>query len=355
MKQRSVRSFSIMMSIGICCQLALSHLGIPYYLTQLTMAAYYGLVVIGLSMLMSYAGQISIGHAAFFSIGGYTTAFLSTINLLPHQESFFVKLLSSFGFTSLTLDVYGTTLLRLSPWLAMPVAILLPVMLAALIGIPVLKLKGHYLAMATLGFGTIIYRVFLGTASLGAADGISAVPPLNLPFGLSISGSASARVSNFYAAWLILSVGTLLLLNLINSRTGRALMAMHDNEEGAASCGVDASKIKRGVFILSAFYAAFAGVMLTHYNAGIGPSEASIMKSVRYVALVAVGGTSGLFATAILSILLNFLSLRGVFGSYDDAVFGIILLAIMIFAPNGLPLKLKEVVKCLQFKRHSGR
>ncbi|RPH37770.1 MAG: branched-chain amino acid ABC transporter permease, partial [Desulfobulbaceae bacterium] len=89
-------------------------------------------------------------------------------------------------------------------------------------------------------------------------------------------------------------------------------------------------------FVLSAIFAALAGILLTHYNGGIGPSEASVMKSVRYVAIVAVGGMANLWGAMIMGIVLNFLSLRGMFGSYDDAVFGLILILIMLFAPNGI-------------------
>ena len=93
---------------------------------------------------------------------------------------------------------------------------------------------------------------------------------------------------------------------------------------------------RRGEVDWQAVFASFAGVLLTHYNGGIGPSEASIMKSVRYVAIVAVGGMANLWGALIMGVVLNFLSLRGLFGSYDDAVFGLILILIMLFAPGGI-------------------
>jgi branched-chain amino acid transport system permease protein len=99
--------------------------------------------------------------------------------------------------------------------------------------------------------------------------------------------------------------------------------------------GVDTSRYKLNVFILGAVYAAIAGVLLTHYNGSIGPGEANVMKSVRYVAIVAVGGMANLTGTLIAGLLLNFLSLRGIFGSFDDAVFGIVLILVMLFAPSG--------------------
>jgi branched-chain amino acid transport system permease protein len=112
--------------------------------------------------------------------------------------------------------------------------------------------------------------------------------------------------------------------------------------------GINTSRYKLYIFVLSAVFAAFAGVFMTHYNGGIGPSEAGIMKSVRYVAIVAVGGMANLWGALIMGIVLNFLSLRGVFGSYDDAVFGAILIVIMLFAPQGiLKINLWQQIKSL--------
>jgi branched-chain amino acid transport system permease protein len=131
-------------------------------------------------------------------------------------------------------------------------------------------------------------------------------------------------------------LGMLLALNLIRSRVGRALRSIHGSEEAARAMGVDTARHKLATFVLSAVFAAVGGIFLTHYNGGIGPSEVTGMKSVRYVAIVAVGGMDNLWGALLMSVLLNFLSLRGYFGSYDDAVFAAILLAIMLFFPEGL-------------------
>ena len=118
-----------------------------------------------------------------------------------------------------------------------------------------------------------------------------------------------------------------LLSNLVDSRAGRALRAIHGAEDAARAMGVDTAGFKLRTFVLSAAFAAVAGVFLTHFNGGIGPSEASIMKSVKYVAIVAVGGMGSLWGTLATGLVLNFLSLRGYFGTLDDAVFGAILIA----------------------------
>ena len=324
--------------------------GTEFYLTQLTMAAYYGLVVIGLGVLMGYAGQISIGHAGFFAIGGYLAAALTTRNLSGMGHLLPLSQLEALGLLHQGQDLYGDALLTVAPWAAALGAVSAAALIALLIGIPVLKLKGHYLAMATLGFGTIIYRLLLASPYFGEADGISEVPGFTLLPALGtlgpvvVSGGVEVRVLNYYLAWGVLLAGMLLLLNLIGSRAGRALRALHSSEEAAEAAGVDTARAKLRVFVLSAVYAALAGVLLTHYNGGIGPSEASVMKSVRYVALVAVGGMTNLWGTLLMGAGLTFLSLRGVFGTYDDAVFGLILIAVMLFAPEGI-LSLRRLLR----------
>jgi len=307
-----------------------------FYLTQLTMTAYYSLVIMGLCLLMGYAGQLSLGHAAFFAIGGYVSAALTTHNLLGLQQNQLVELCNKIGLLSMSQDIYGEQLLTFVPWAACLLALLVTVIIAFVIGNPVLKLKGHYLAMATLGFGIIISRIVMATEYFGEADGISEVPPFHLLPGLTVSGDFGARVPNYYIAWGLVLLGMILLLNLVNSRVGRALRAIHVSEEAAVAMGVNAPRFKLYTFVISAVFAALAGVMLTHYNGSIGPSEASIMKSVRYVAIIAIGGMSSLWGALSMGVILNFMSLRGMFGSYDDAVFGAILIIIMLFAPDGI-------------------
>jgi branched-chain amino acid transport system permease protein len=325
-----------LLAVVVLVQLLTSWSGTQFYLTQMTMAAYYSLLIIGLCVLMGYAGQISLGHAGFFAIGGYLSAALTTRSLVPFKEAAMVRLLDGCGLLHAGKDLYGGELLVVTPWAAALFAILVAALIAVVIGIPVLKLKGHYLAMATLGFGIIIYRLVLATPWLGEADGISGVPPFVLFSGVTVSGESSVRILNYYLAWGVLLSGLVLLINLMQSRIGRALRAIHGSEEAADAMGVNIARFKLQTFVLSAVFAAIAGVLLTHYNGGIGPSEAGVMKSVRYVAIVAVGGMAHLWGAMFMGVLLNFLSLRGVFGSYDDAVFGLILIVIMLFAPDGI-------------------
>ncbi len=328
--------FALLLVVVVAIQLLTAWTDTRYYLTQMTMSAYYALLIIGLCVVMGYAGQISIGHAGFFAIGGYLSAALTTRNLIEYKDTALIRLLDGMGLIVAGEDIYGEALMAVTPWAACILAVLTAAVIALILGIPVLKLKGHYLAMATLGFGIIIYRIVLASAYFGEADGISEVPAFQLLPGLAVSGDFDERVSNYYVAWGLLILGMVLMKNLIDSRVGRALRSIHGSEEAAVSVGVDTARFKLQVFVISAVFAAVAGVFLTHYNGGIGPSEASVMKSVRYVAIVAVGGMAHLWGALAMGVGLNFLSLRGVFGSYDDAVFGVILIVIMLFAPNGI-------------------
>ncbi len=324
------------LAMVVLVQLAVTAAGATYYLTQLTMAAYYSLVVIGLCLLMGYAGQISLGHAGFFAIGGYASALLSTMDLSGVAGPQAVGLLKRLHLLVERQDLYGHLLVSFAPWLAFLCAMALTAAAALIIGIPVIRLRGHYLAMATLGFGLIVWRVVLGTGFLGSADGITSVPAFPLPAGLEVSGKMGQRVSNYYIAWVLVAVVVALSVNLLSSRVGRALRSIHGAEEAANAMGVNTSRYKLYTFVLSALLAGLAGVFLTHYNGGIGPTEATVTKSVRYVAIVAIGGMANLWGALAMAAVLSFLSLRGVFGTYDDAFFAGVLIAIMLFFPEGL-------------------
>jgi branched-chain amino acid transport system permease protein len=348
MAVKKISGLALLVAVVISVQAVTQLTGTSYYLTQLTMTIYSCLLIVGLCLVMGYAGQISLGHAGFFAIGGYTSASLTTFNLLPALEggSRCVELLDRLGLLATSTSMYGEPLLLVEPWVGFILAMAITALIAFLIGIPVLKLKGHYLAMATLGFGIIIYRIVLAMAFFGEADGIADVPGFTLLPGLTITGDIAHRVANYYIAAAVLVIGFALLLNLIDSRVGRALRAIHGAEDAANAMGIDTARYKLYTFVLSAVFAAIAGVFLTHYAGGISPSDAGVMKSVRYVAIVAIGGMANLWGALAMGGILNFLSLRGLFGSYDDAVFGAILIIIMLFAPEGvLRLRLWSLLK----------
>jgi branched-chain amino acid transport system permease protein len=335
---RSFLPFLLFALALIAVQSVLHALDKEYCLTQFTMSLYYAIVVIGLCLVMGYAGQVSLGHGAFFAIGGYTSAVLTTHDLSGLNPGSWAGVLKQARVLMARDDAYGNSILTATPWTAFVAALIVTLIIASLIGYPALRLKGHYLAMATLGFGLIVYKIVLGTALFGAADGINGVPAWRLGFGLTISNQRALRVENYYFAGGLVLVLLVLLRNLIHSRVGRALQAIHDREVAAGAMGINTAAYKLRAFVLSALLAAMAGVFFTHYTGGIGPSEASAFKSVRYVALAASGGMASLWGVTGMSTVLNYLSLRGLFGSYDNAVFGAILITIVSLAPEG-PLK----------------
>jgi branched-chain amino acid transport system permease protein len=313
MKLKAYLPLLVLMAVAAAVPALTSAFRVNFFLTQLTMSAYYALVALGLCLLLGYAGQISLGQAGFFAIGGYVSAVLSKAGLDPR--------------------------------LAFLAAILSAALVAVLIGMPVLRLKGHYLAMATLGFGVVVEKIARGVDALGGADGISNVPAFPVIGTIAVSGGRAGRLANYFIAYIILSAFLALLINLLSSRSGRALRALHGNEEAANAMGVDTAKAKLGAFVLAAVAAAAAGSLMTHYNGSIGPGEAGVMKSIRYLSIVAVGGLSNFIGVLCIGIGLNFASLRGAFGVYDDAVFGAILVLIMIFAPDGFSLPRKPKAK----------
>lgn len=348
------------LALGLAALLALiqvvcTGIGREYYLTQLTMSGYYAMVAMGLCLLMGYTGQVSLGHAAFFAVGGYTSARLTTLDLTPWLSSS-GSLWETFHLVQARTSLYGTPLLTVTPAMALIFSLLLSAVVALLVGYPSLRLKGHYLAMATLGFGLIVYRVVLGTEGLGAADGITAVPGFSLGGSWVICEARALRVQNFYMVWTLVLLLLVALHNLIDSRVGRALRAIHGHEIAAASVGIDTAAYKLQVFVLSAVVAALAGSLFTHYTGGIGPSEAGASKSVRYVALVAAGGMANLTGCLVASTVINFLSLRGCFGTLDHAVFGILLIVIISWAPEGplQPIARAWVTMRRRFTRQEG-
>jgi branched-chain amino acid transport system permease protein len=259
------------------------------------------IVAVGLNLLIGYAGQISLGHAAFFAIGGYSSA------ILP----------SRYG-------VHGV--------LALIAGAALAGVLAFVVARPILRLRGHYLAMGTLGLGIIVAIVINREIEFtGGPDGIS-VPALDL-LGWKLRGPQT-----WY--WIVagaLVCVVLLSLNLMHSAFGRGLRALADSEIAAQSAGIDTATLKVRVFVLSAVIAAVSGSLFANAERFITPDEAGFLRSVEFVTMVVVGGTASTFGAAIGAAMLTALpqALSG-FEQWHDLLFGIVLVATMIFLPRGV-------------------
>jgi len=301
---------SLLILAGVILALPLG-LGNSYYLNVLVFVGIYSLITIGLSLLMGYTGQISLGHAAFFGLGAYTSGVLST----------------KFG---------------VSPWLALLAAIFVTGGIAFLIGAPALKLKGHYLAMATLAFGYIVFIVFNQASSLtGGPSGFGQIPRFRLGNFLLRSD-----VHYYYLVWTLVIVVLLVSLNIIHSRVGRALRSIHEGELTANIMGVNTAKYKIQVFVLSSVYASLAGSLYAHFITFLNPTPFGFHFSIVLVAMVAVGGMASVWGAMIGAALLTILPeyLRA-FHDYDILIYGSTLLVIMMFLPQGLFAGILSLIK----------
>jgi branched-chain amino acid transport system permease protein len=273
-------------------------------------ALIYALAAIGLSLLMGLAGQVSLGHAGFFAIGAYTQAILVT-----------------------RYDVNGL--------LASVAAVAVTMLAAVLVGLPLLRLRGHYLALATLGFGIIVSVGARESQFTGATSGI---------FGIDkpeINGRVYDTAPEYF--WLLAPVVLIALLlarNVVESRVGRALGAVNDSEVAAESLGVNTFRLRLDVLVLSAAYASVAGTAFTHWLAVVNPNAANFPLSVKFLLMAVLGGLGtvwgaviGAFAVEGLDEALGDLIPRfvpGAVGEVELIGFGIVLTALVIFLPGGI-------------------
>ncbi|MFZ5818090.1 MAG: branched-chain amino acid ABC transporter permease [Bacillota bacterium] len=254
----------------------------------------YAIAALGLNLLVGIAGQISMGHGAFMLIGGYGTAFLTLKAGLPI-------------------------------WLSVPLAGVVAGLVGFVLGLPALRLHGHFLALATLSFGVAIPQIALKwDAVTGGA------------MGLSPAGFPSDRV----AYWVILGVLALLVWvadNLLQSRPGRALRAVRDSEIVAQSMGVSLVWAKTSIFALSAFYAGVAGALATHLSGFIAPTDFNLLISFQLLATIVVGGLgsiTGSIAGAVLVTFLPFAFSRS--KGWAATIEGFAIIGIVMFLPYGL-------------------
>lgn len=277
-------------------------LGNNYYLTVLTMCCLNAMIAVGLSLLVGHAGQISLGHAGFYGLGAYTTAALSTTLGVPVGLS----MLAGVGATS------GV---------------------AALVGLPALKLKGHYLAMATLGFGVILSILFNETVGVtGGPSGFTGIPRLSL-FGVEFSSDLSV----YYFILALLGLVIWVAFNILHSRVGRALRALHTSEKAAQAMGIDIARYKLFIFVVSAAFAGLAGVLYAHYLTFIAPASFGFLFSVQLIVMVVLGGMTSVPGTIagafFLTVLPEFLR---AFENVEILLFGAILVLCMMYLPDGL-------------------
>jgi branched-chain amino acid transport system permease protein len=286
---------------------------IEHYLDVMVFAGIFSLVTIGLCLLMGYAGQISLGHASFFGLGAYISGVLTA--------------------------KYG-----INPWYCIFLGMAVSAIVALIIGAPSLKLRGHYLAMATLAFCIIITVVFNESIALtGGPDGLAFIP------GIGILGfTMDSVLKYYYFVWGIVVIVMLLCLNVIQSRVGRALRSIHDSEMAASAVGVNVAKYKIHVFILSAVLASISGSLYAHYLNFINPSSFDLFVSIKLIIMIILGGMHSLWGAIVGAALITFLSYEWLhyFEDAEVMVYGAIVLLIVIFLPDGvisIPSKMRSL------------
>ena len=273
-----------------------------YFVTVVGFALIYAVFVTGLNIFMGYAGQASFGQNAFAAIGGYTSAVLTATYAWP-------------------------------PIPALIVGVCGAVACAVVIGYPTLRLKGHYLAMATLAIGLIVYEVAVQWQSVTQGyTGISGIPPL----GIGSWEAASDR-----AQLLMLSIVTALCMSsawlIRNSRFGRALVALSGSEDAARALGVDVARYKLAAFVVSAVYASLAGSLMVHTVGFVSPEIFGMNMVILGFTMLYVGGIGTITGPLVGAIVINLLpeTFRGL-KDYQDLVYGTALILLLIYVPGGL-------------------
>ncbi|MBM4347082.1 MAG: branched-chain amino acid ABC transporter permease [Deltaproteobacteria bacterium] len=279
----------------------------PHFHHLMVLSGGHGILALGLTLFLGYAGQISLGHAAFFGIGSYTTAILTTRYGVP---SFFALWASA----------------------------LTASLVAFLIGRPILKLKGYFLALATLGFGEIFLVMVRESSSLtGGVIGI-----FDIPFFSFAGFIFDTFLKQYYLIWGVLVGLVLFSKNLIRSKMGRAFLAVASSEDGASAVGIDVARIKLGVFIIGAAFAGSAGSLFASVMSTANPETFSLNLSVLIVMMVILGGMGNLYGPIAGAIFLTFL-IDGLsrYQEYSLPVYGLILILLLIFFPDGIGTRLR--------------
>jgi len=292
-----------MVVIALAALVLLLPLVLPsaFYLRIAALVFINALAVIGLNLLMGFAGQVSLGHAGFFGIGAYAVTL-------------------------------GPAYLGLPVWASLIGGAVFSALLAFIVGQPILKLRGYYLAVATLGLGLLISMVFTNEADITGGPNGMEVPRL-VVFGWRAYGSQTW----YWISGVSLVIGAWIAVNLITSPTGRAFRAIHDSETAARVLGIDVPRYKLLVFVMSAVYAAIAGSYFSLFDGFVTPDTTGFIRSIEFVVMAVLGGLGSILGSitgaAILVILPQVLT---VFHEYEHIMLGFIMIVFMIFLPGGI-------------------
>jgi branched-chain amino acid transport system permease protein len=281
----------------------------PFWIVLLDNVGLSALVAMGLVLLTGVGGLTSFGQAAFCGFGAYTTAVLTT--------------------------TYG-----LSPWLTLPLSLIVSGLAAVVLGIITVRLSGHYLPLGTIAWGIGLFYLFSKLSFLGRNDGISAIPPLSLgSFKMIDPGTI------YFVIWIAVLISALLTMNLLDSRTGRAIRALRRGHVAAEAFGVQTPRAKLLVFIYAAVLAGLSGWLYAHFERAANPTPFGAQAGIEYLFIAVVGGAGyvwgGVLGAAIVVILKEILQsylpyIFGGQGQLETIVFGILLVMLLQLAPTGV-------------------
>ena len=284
-----------------------------FHIKILTFVGLNALVIVGLALLFGHAGQVSLGHAAFMGIGAYTCAFLTARLELPWLAGFAAAgVLSAVG--------------------------------GLLLALPSLRLKGHYLAMATLGFGELMNLAFVEAEPItGGANGFTGIPYPSI-------GSFEFKEpwALYWLVWGTVGVAAFLAANMVRLRPGRAMRSLHGSELGAQACGVDIVGVKVRAFVLSAALAGLSGALYASVVGFISPSVYTVSASVTLLAMAVIGGTESLGGPMLAAALLTLLGYldaivpglsreaAATLQDFQADIYGLAIILVVLFAPRGI-------------------
>lgn len=262
----------------------------------------YGIAVTGLDILYGYSGQISFGHAGFYAIGAYATAILSTRHGVP-------------------------------PLLGIPAGAIMAMLIGMIIAIPASKLVKHFLSLLTIAFGNIVFT-FVGVTQwlTGGYIGISNIPDVSI-FGITLS----TRQQYFVLVAIFLIIVLIFKHNLINSRIGRALIAVKEDSHAANGMGINVRSYKVMAFAISAFLTGLAGGMYSHLVNYISPDTFTSTQSILFMTMLLFGGIATYAGPLIGSLVLIFIQIAlQAFSEWQSLVYAIFIIATLFFMPNGV-------------------
>ena len=305
------RSTAVWYGILLVIMLLLPLKAGTYWTSLMTLTAIYAIVALGMNLLTGYAGQISMGHAAFFAVGAYTAAFFTGMGI--------------------------------SFWVALPVGGILAAFLGIFIGMPALRMKGLYLAIATMGFGFIMEQVisswvYVTNGVNGRQLGRPTLGPIDF----------SSDKFYFYLVFFVLLIMLLIMKNILRTPTGRAMTAVRDSEVAAESMGVNLAVYKTAAFAISALYAGIAGSLFAHHMRFIGPENFDVTVSINFLIMIIIGGMGSvhgsIFGAMFMTLLPEMIALGkdylptaiGQQSGLQGTVYGVLLVLFVLFEPLGI-------------------